>query len=156
MNKKAIILWIFTIIWMIVIFAFSTNDGAASVSTSKKVSYEVVNIVEKKKTEEQKRERVEEINPTVRKLAHAFEYAILCILLLLALKSSNIKEYKIYLIALIICILYATTDEIHQLFISGRSGELKDVIIDTGGATIGLMIYELIRKMFTKKELKKY
>ena len=43
--------------------------------------------------------------------------------------------------------VYAFTDEVHQLFISGRTGELKDIIIDTAGATIGLLIYDFIYKM---------
>ncbi len=150
MKKKTIIMWIITVIWMLVIFSFSANDGPKSASKSKKVTYEIVSIVENKKSESEKRERVEEVNPTIRKIAHAIEYAILCILVIMALKYSNVKVNKIYLIALIICIFYAMTDEVHQLFISGRSGELKDVIIDTGGSTIGLILYEFIQRLIKR------
>ena len=158
MNKKAIILWLITFIWMIVIFIFSANDGASSVSKSKKITYEVINIVEKKKSEEEKKEKVEIIHPSVRKVAHAFEYAVLYILIISSLKASNIKVNKIYLITLIICILYATTDEIHQLFVSDRSGNVIDVLIDSSGAIIGSIIISLIviiiRKNKEKNKLK--
>ena len=86
MNKKAIIIWTITIIWMIVIFAFSANEGPESISKSKKVTYQVINIVENKKTETEKKNEVEKVHPTVRKIAHAFEYAVLCILLLKPIK----------------------------------------------------------------------
>lgn len=154
MNKKTIVLWIITILWMGIIFSFSTNDGYQSTSTSKKVTYDMINIVEKKKTESEKMEKVEILHPQVRKIAHAFEYAVLYILVISSLKTSNIKVNKIYLIALVICILYAITDEVHQLFVSGRSGELKDVIIDTAGATIGLMFFNLTHRLLYKKKNK--
>ncbi len=147
MNKKALALWIITIIWMIVIFLFSNSVGSVSTSKSKKITYDMVNIVEKKKTEEEKKEKVEQIHPVIRKIAHAFEYAVLCILLIISLKYSNIRNNRLYLTALLTCIVYAISDELHQLFISGRSGELRDVIIDTAGATIGLIIYDLIEKI---------
>ena len=143
MNKKTIILWIITFIWLMVIFAFSANQGPDSTSKSKKVTYEVVNIVEKKKTEDEKRVKVEILHPKVRKIAHAFEYAVLSILLVFSLKSSGVKPNKTYLIAIICCLLYAISDEVHQLFVSGRSAEIGDVIIDTGGAAIGIILLEI-------------
>ena len=150
MKKKAIILWILVLLWMIVIFSFSNADGYNSTSKSKEVTYKIVDTIEKKKTELEKKAKVEKLHPRVRKIAHAIEYAILCILVIMALKYSNVKVNKIYLIALIICIFYAMTDEAHQLFISGRSGELKDVIIDTGGSTIGLILYEFIQRLIKR------
>lgn len=147
MKKKAIILWILVLLWMIVIFSFSNADGYNSTSKSKEVTYKIVDTIEKKKTELEKKAKVEKLHPRVRKIAHAIEYAILCILLILALEATNISNNRVYLTALLTCIVYALTDEVHQLFISGRTGELKDIIIDTAGATIGLLIYDFIYKM---------
>ena len=51
-------------------------------------------------------------------------------------------------------VLYASTDEIHQLFVPGRSGMVRDVFIDSIGGIIGVgitFIYENIKK---KKSLK--
>ena len=44
-------------------------------------------------------------------------------------------------------ILYACTDEIHQLFIQGRAGQLKDVLIDTIGSLTGIYIYKVVKKV---------
>ena len=43
--------------------------------------------------------------------------------------------------------LYAVTDEIHQRFVSGRSGELRDVAIDAAGVFVGILIFMLIDLM---------
>jgi VanZ family protein len=34
--------------------------------------------------------------------------------------------------------------EVHQLFIIGRSGEIRDVLIDSAGASVGIGLYMLI------------
>ena len=51
------------------------------------------------------------------------------------MKEYNIKDTII--VSLLICIIYALTDEIHQLFIVNRSCELRDVLIDMIGVLIG-------------------
>ena len=149
MNKK-IILWSLVIIWMIVIFSFSSNVAEESSLKSRKIVSTIVDVVEKNKTKKEKKEIVEKIHIPFRKIAHGIEYAVLCILLLFALKTININNNKIYILALIISILYSISDEVHQLFISGRSGELRDVLIDTAGSTIGLFIFILGEKIIKK------
>jgi len=49
--------------------------------------------------------------------------------------------------------LYACSDEFHQTFVPGRAGQFKDVLIDTAGALIGLIVVTLIR-MVVRKDLK--
>ena len=155
MNKKAIILWVITFLWMGIIFSFSATTGDDSSSKSKRFTYEIINIIKKNEKESQIHKQVEKANPKIRKIAHAFEYAVLYILVLLSLKETLKNTNKTYLIALILCVLYASTDEVHQLFVNGRSGELRDVVIDTAGAVIGLLIYEIIKKASKKlKEIK--
>ena len=43
-----------------------------------------------------------------------------------------------------ICLLYAASDEIHQLFVPGRSGEVRDVMIDFSGAVLGIALSMLV------------
>ena len=52
---------------------------------------------------------------------------------------------KIYL-AYIFSILYACLDEIHQLFVSGRSGQIMDVFIDSMGIIIGILLVKFVKK----------
>ena len=48
--------------------------------------------------------------------------------------------------SLLICILYATSDELHQVFIPGRGAQVKDVIIDSAGACVGILVYMIISR----------
>lgn len=71
-------------------------------------------------------------NFVVRKCAHFFEYMILALLVLNVLKLYfNMKQ--VIIITIVFVFLYACSDEIHQLFIQGREGAIRDVIIDTSG-----------------------
>jgi VanZ family protein len=68
----------------------------------------------------------------LRKLAHTTEYAILALLLVRATGS--------YTWAFALTVAYATTDEVHQLFVRGRHGSPLDVAIDAVGALVGLAL----------------
>ena len=46
--------------------------------------------------------------------------------------------------------LYACTDELHQIFVPGRSAQFRDVLIDTLGASFGIAITYLTIKFFAK------
>jgi len=73
------------------------------------------------------------------KTLHLLEYALLAILVFYAfLHRKN---------TLIIAYLYALSDEIHQTFVVGRSGRLKDTFIDLVGIIIGLLILKQLRKI---------
>ena len=144
---KKIVYWLLVVLWMLLIFSFSQKEASTSSSESRKIVSKVVYTIEKNKSKQEKERIVDLAHIPFRKFAHGFEYAILCILLLLALKTTNIKINYNYIIALIICIIYACTDEAHQLFITGRSGEFKDVCIDTAGSSIGLILYIIINKL---------
>ena len=87
----------------------------------------------------------EGISFIVRKCAHATEYAILAGLYWHALKGSlSISLRRITVIAWSLTVLYAITDEIHQIFVPGRSCELRDVCIDAAGALVGLLFCRFI------------
>ena len=76
----------------------------------------------------------------VRKSAHIIAYFILGILMYRALRVSihRWRARTVVSLALLSCSLYAVTDEIHQLFVPGRSGELRDVMIDSIAALVGV------------------
>ncbi|MDU2149173.1 MAG: VanZ family protein [Paeniclostridium sordellii] len=88
----------------------------------------------------------------IRKSAHMFLYFMLAILIYMVFK--NINNIKVYIYSLTGCFIYACTDEIHQLFITGRSGEFKDVLVDTLGATIGLLIVFIMNKILNLRKNK--
>lgn len=90
----------------------------------------------------------------VRKGAHIFAYFVLGILMFNTLWRVDLSKFKFnYLVGLsiIVCALYAASDEFHQLFINGRSGEIRDIIIDSCAATVGVFIISIFCKNIAKK-----
>lgn len=98
-----------------------------------------------------KRKLLDKLNLLLRKFAHASVYFILYILVLNLIYQIK-REYKFAycMLSILICFIYACTDEIHQLFVEGRTGLFSDVIIDTIGATISCIIVSLIHKLSVK------
>ena len=114
----------------------------------------------------------------VQKTAHFTEYAILGGLFFLNLRSwlkSNTTLVKIskpqttktvakkitldlikysLFMSILFSFLYACTDEIHQIFVPGRSAQFRDVLIDTLGASFGAIITYLIIKLFNKIKIR--
>ena len=80
------------------------------------------------------------IDYPVRKAAHASEYALLGILLTGAIMDIR-KPWKRQLLAcFLIGAAYAASDEFHQLFVPGRSGQIRDVMIDSAGVAAGIIL----------------
>ena len=63
-----------------------------------------------------------------------------------------LKGTKLFIFALSICFIYACTDEYHQTFVSGRTGQFTDSLIDTFGGTLGCLFYNSILKINYFKE----
>lgn len=68
----------------------------------------------------------------LRKIAHVGEYAVLGALLYRAVRREPA--------AIVLGSLYAVTDEVHQLFVTGRHGSPVDWLIDTAGVVAGVLL----------------
>ncbi len=86
----------------------------------------------------EKTARFEEVNLILRKLGHACGYLLLSIAVMTALSQFPLPLKRRLLLAVFICVLYACSDELHQLFVDGRTGRLMDVLWDSCGIVIGL------------------
>ena len=147
MKKRKIIrilLYIAVIFWMITIFSLSNMKRDNSEATSKGLLYKIVSITTNDK--DRINETVEKYNIVIRKCAHITEYLILSLLVYLALIYSDVDKNKSMIFTLIICILYAISDEIHQLFVPGRGGQIKDVFIDSIGIIISIFFINIRNK----------
>ena len=80
----------------------------------------------------------------IRKSAHMFLYFVLAILIYMSISKGY--TYKYYILTFVLSAMYACSDEIHQLFIVGRSGEIRDVLVDSTGALIGLLLIFICKK----------
>jgi VanZ family protein len=88
-------------------------------------------------------EALASIHFIVRKCAHLGEYAVLALLLLrAAIFMTNFKRSLaiLYVSVWIACVFVATTDEFHQTFVASRDASTTDIMIDSGGAILGLLI----------------
>ena len=159
LSKLKIMCIILSCIWMAVIFCFSARDADESEKDSYRVGLAVGKIIIPDFEQKAKDEQLvfaKKIDYPVRKAAHATEYAILGILVLGVLYSDKNNKVKNISIPLIVCIIYASTDELHQLFVPGRSGKPFDVMIDGCGAFVGitltLVIISIIKKRLQRHE----
>ncbi|MBE6673737.1 MAG: VanZ family protein [Ruminococcaceae bacterium] len=151
MNKTVsiIISWFLVALTMIIIFNFSAETATESTETSKGVVVQVLDIFMEK--EEITPPVIAEYHLPIRKLAHFGIYMLLGFCMLNAFeKSFRIKLWQNSVYAVIMCSLYATTDELHQNFAEGRGPQITDVLIDSAGALLGSLIFVALLLLYQK------
>lgn len=145
-----------TLAVMVMIFCFSMQDADHSDRTSGTISQAVIRVLYPdypERTPEEQQEIYDNVQHVVRKCAHFSEYALLGFLLRLCYESwfgpGNRKRPG--LLSLLTGVLYAGTDELHQLLIDGRSGQWGDVLIDSLGVTLGVLLAALLVRQAARK-----
>ncbi len=164
--KKVIIItisWLLVVCWMLLIFFLSdmngeesTNKSVKTIETTIKKTVETTNdlgITNKNLDSKKVQEVAKKANFPVRKLLHLGEYLILTLLLMNALYRSGVKKNKTFIFSLLISILYACSDEFHQSFTS-RTASIKDILIDSLGSIIAVIIVALIIKIKNRKNIR--
>lgn len=135
---------------MILIFCFSARTGDTSQQDSYRAGMLAGRIFvpgfEEKNVDEQMA-FAKKVDHPIRKTAHATEYAILGMLIFGVYVDCKKRSGKCFLVPWLGTTLYAATDEFHQLFVAGRSGQVTDVMIDGAGALIGIGIVFILKKM---------
>ena len=152
-QKIATILsWTAVLLWLILIFSLSAQPATQSDGLSKKVTEVVIRKVGKLVPLDVEGDTtvdlVSKFNHIVRKFAHFFVYLVLGILTMNALSQSGKRGAKAFAICIIFCVLYAASDELHQLFVPGRGAQVKDVLIDSAGAGTGTLIFRGLLSLF--------
>lgn len=147
-NRKQLmtfISWTAVIVWMILIFNLSSQVAKESNSLSKGITEIVIETIEKatQKTDFD----VSKFNSLLRKNAHFFVYLVLGILVMNAIRRSGLYGVRGFILVLGICILYAISDEVHQLFVPGRGPQVEDVLIDSVGTIVGVGMYSIVDKV---------
>lgn len=148
-----ILLVLLIVIWMGVIFSFSSKNGEQSSKSSGRVTKTVISVCYPAYSSmaEKEQERIFGIfNFLIRKAAHFTEYFILAVLVTFLIITFDKKGFSAIIFAASICAAFAAGDEIHQGFVSGRNPSVKDVLIDTSGAVSGsgliIIIYNIRHK----------
>lgn len=170
MTVQRKIFLVLMLLWMALIFFYSSRQADVSAEDSGRIGMTIGRIFIsdfEEWPEDEQQVFAARIDHPVRKTAHAAEYAVLGFLAAGAcagaagternagrVESSGAsgrtgegarrKFLKGMLLPWLIASLYAASDEIHQLFVPGRSGQLSDVILDSAGALAGVAAFAVI------------
>lgn len=136
-----IALILLTIGWMVLIFSLSEKGGEDSAEASGSFTKAVQRIFFREwesLTTAEFEEHMSALHFLVRKAAHFTEFFVLGILLASVFYSFGLKMSVICVAAVLTGVLYAVSDELHQLFVSGRTMALFDILVDTAGIIFGV------------------
>lgn len=132
---------------LFVIFNFSAQSGKDSSRLSLKVTETVVSVVDRAMNrdwdESERARKIESFHFYVRKAAHMTEYCILAVTIALPLYVYGLRGGLLLFLAGGACLLTAVGDEYHQSFVAGRGPSVRDVLIDSGGAFIGILLTQI-------------
>lgn len=140
--------WFLSFSWMGLIFSLSHQPGSASSELSQGLLIYLLEGFQKVLPNVSTDSQL--LHLFLRKGAHFFAYMVLGILLMNAFRTMKLFQIRHAFIAFGIAVLYACSDEFHQTFIPGRSGQISDVILDALGAATGIIGYTLLFHWFSK------
>jgi VanZ family protein len=152
---------------LFLIFFFSAENGEESGNRSAGVTDLILGIIcPEFDTLPQAEQQLMEtrVHHAVRKIAHFLEYALLgfltaCLTVYLRRRLlTRIRPWQAWVIPATFCLLYAISDEVHQIF-SGRGPRATDVLIDFSGAVFGVCVAHgavwIIKRMYVAHKSKK-
>ena len=140
MKAEKIIYQIFSWALVIVILGFIFNLSAQDAEESKELSDSLVS-----KIFQWLQLYID--GELIRKFAHMLEFTGLSFSLYNAIFATwELKKSPI--ISLLITVICALGDEIHQIFVPGRAFQLSDILIDSIGAIIGVVVYFIMFKFY--------
>lgn len=169
MTVQRKVFLILMLLWMALIFFYSSRQADVSAEDSGRIGITLGRIFIsdfEEWPEEEQQEFAARIDHPVRKTAHAAEYAVLGFLAAGACAgtagSSGVagrtgngawrKFRKEMFLPWLIAALYAASDEIHQLFVPGRSGQLSDVILDSAGTLAGVAAFTVLCWLINRRK----
>lgn len=149
MGKKCyrLVTGFFSIGWMAVIFWFSALPAAESSRQSGSLAHWLAQVIRPQASDTQLTQLAIWLDYPIRKAAHMTEYAILGLLLFFFVRGWLLANWQSYAGAFVLAVCYAVTDEVHQIFVPGRSGQASDVCIDAVGILSGLFVIFLLQKI---------
>ncbi len=154
MNKgkfsKTIAVWLLGL-WMLsfaqynLILSYSSAPAAKSAAESGSVSKKITKALDyvfKSKKFSTNKKLVSKIHRFIRKVAHFVIYFILGFLMIMFFYIASGNDIrKALVVTLFVCMAGAALDEMSQLFVEGRSGQIKDVILDFCGVCGGCLLF---------------
>ncbi len=164
LGCKKFVVWAHVLLHSSIIFSFSSQDAVSSSALSEGLTEKIKSeqtIEEEILAEEgaqskqnaslKAEERFSLLESVLRKCAHMFLFFVLGILICILVKVYGLKKIYAKTTVLFAGMAVAFFDETIQLYTPGRSGELRDVMIDTLGVCIGILIFTIGEMLYEKK-----
>ena len=153
MKKIKVISCVATVAVMAAIFFFSSQTATVSSNTSSGIANKVIEFILAVFGNGNSDLNLDIVHKIVRKSAHFSLYFIL------ALSAGNtayqlfgVENKRLFLYTLPFCLFYAISDEIHQIFVPGRTAMAMDIGIDFAGAVCGCIIYVCIKRIYDRSK----
>lgn len=135
---KKIFSWVILILWLFLIFYFSNQPAVESAELSEGILDKLLNIF-----------NIPLTDFIIRKAAHFTEFAVLSILSFnVTVRTVNVSLFKCSVVSVLFSVLYAVSDEIHQIFVVGRACRVFDVFVDSLGIITGLIFCFILLKIY--------
>ena len=129
---------------MVAVFVFSHQPADVSSQVSGGLIYRFLSFIVggfDSLSESERAEMINSLQYVVRKGAHAFIYTVMGALSMGLMATFGFKKrWSPCAVAFLVCFLYSISDEVHQTFVAGRSGQVSDVILDSCGAFFGIAV----------------
>lgn len=158
MWKRRILWSLCVVATMAAIFCFSSQTYDQTMKTSDVIVKPIENTV-KKDSSEFESEKEEQsyikklegkLDKVVRKSAHMIIFGVLALFVYLLCKSFGMSDADAIVLTLVVCAVYAGSDELHQKFVDGRTSQFADVCVDEFGAVVTLTVVRIINKLKSK------
>ncbi len=138
-------LWMLSFAQYNLILAYSATPAKESAAESRWVSKKITKALDgvfKSKKFSTNTKLVANIHRIIRKVAHFVIYFILGFLMFMFFYvAADADIQKALGVALLVCLVGAAFDEVSQLFVPGRSGQIKDVVLDFSGSCCGCLLF---------------
>lgn len=153
MKKIKVLSCIVTVALMALIFFFSSQTAEVSSKTSSGITQKIAEVI----SYVVKSDNVEGIRRSIHTIIRKTAHFTLFFLLAASVANSlfqlfGTEKMKLFIIASLFCLLYAITDEIHQMFVPGRAAMFVDIIIDFAGSMSGAGVFILIRHLYKRRK----
>lgn len=149
------VIWITTLLWMGIIYYFSSQPAEVSRQASGEILVHM-NQIQEDEIQDTVDRRVWDLQYFIRKFAHFILYCGLGFLIALSIVLIKYRALVSYILAWLAASLYGVLDEWHQTFVPGRGATLADMKLDSlsalAGVVVAAIIIELWRVYKAKKE----
>lgn len=157
-TVRLVISIVLVILWMVLIFVMSAENGQESTDTSDGVVYYIAKAITPNFDElslAEKQEIMDSMSGFIRTMGHFCEFAVLGILSFNVLLNFKFKVWQKAFFSLVFSVIYAVSDEIHQYFVPDRVCDIADVAVDSLGALTGIAFMCILVFVIAKLKLRK-